>query len=769
MRINTNLAALNAYRNLEMTDNRLNQSLERLSSGLRINKAADDAAGLAISEKMRGQIRGLDQATRNAQDGISLIQTAEGALNETHSILQRMRELSVQAANDTLTSTDRIEIQEEIEQLSGEIDRIASSTEFNTKRLLDGSSAAMASTSDLNTQIFMRDGLRTVDQFGQKDVGGGNYQLDISATAGQGEVQKTDIMKVKHEQGLELGYYDLGEIVEEHESEAVGWQVAALTEGVTLTFEDGESLDVSVGADSKDVTITLSDSDSIEDIMKEVAEDSEAASLIQFKYDDETNIENTLGSEAVSAMASYSEIELENPVFHSDLEELSPVEIGSGGLVTNGENDSNLKLAAIQENVELVLIDDDNNNSGANVTTENGITTITVTADLSEASNVVDAILEDTEAHQLVNIQEFTSDGELAADTYELEGPGQFRDVGQVASRDSQLRDVDRFWDANGNFLLDDPQTINMVQGNGEKTSFTIFGSDTIAEVEQKINEAIHEGLGQKDFNPDHDNAYATFVTQEMAEENENGGLFSVEGTFVIQSAVAGKDGEMNFSGSEEIINALSLTGIQDAEENQFTVDVKDAHTGEMVAEDVNIASNYLVGVVHPNVDVKFDPMVGIDIGLDDDGTFDLEGTGEEESIFIHLSDNSMVFHIGANPLQDVGAAIGDMSADALDVSTVLVTDRDSANRAITQVDNALEQVSSERAKMGAMQNRLEHTINNLRVSSENLSAAESRIRDLDFADEMVEFTRNQIMTQAGTSMLAQANMQPESVLMLLQ
>ena len=187
-----------------------------------------------------------------------------------------------------------------------------------------------------------------------------------------------------------------------------------------------------------------------------------------------------------------------------------------------------------------------------------------------------------------------------------------------------------------------------------------------------------------------------------------------------------------------------------------------------MVAEDVNIASNYLVGVVHPNVDVKFNPMIGIEVGVEDQ-TFNLEGKDEEESIFIHLSDNSMVFHIGANPLQDVGAAIGDMSADALDVSSVLVTDRDSANRAITQVDNALEQVSTQRAKMGAMQNRLEHTINNLRVSSENLSAAESRVRDLDFADEMVEFTRNQIMTQAGTSMLAQANMQPESVLMLLQ
>ena len=130
MRINTNISALNAYRNLAMTDNRLSKSLERLSSGLRINRAADDAAGLAISEKMRGQIRGLNQAMRNAMDGISLMQTAEGALNETHAILQRMRELSVQASSDTLTSSDRIEIQREIEQLIGEMDRIADRREL---------------------------------------------------------------------------------------------------------------------------------------------------------------------------------------------------------------------------------------------------------------------------------------------------------------------------------------------------------------------------------------------------------------------------------------------------------------------------------------------------------------------------------------------------------------------------------------------------------------------------------------------------------------
>ncbi|MGI6036514.1 MAG: flagellin [Limnochordia bacterium] len=138
MRIMNNIMALNAHRQLMTNQTGASRSMEKLSSGLRINRAGDDAAGLAISEKMRGQIRGLNQAERNAQDGISLIQTAEGALNETHSILQRMRELAVQSASDTNTAVDRAEIQKEIDQLSQELTRIADTTEFNTQNLLGG-------------------------------------------------------------------------------------------------------------------------------------------------------------------------------------------------------------------------------------------------------------------------------------------------------------------------------------------------------------------------------------------------------------------------------------------------------------------------------------------------------------------------------------------------------------------------------------------------------------------------------------------------------
>ncbi|MEK3825583.1 MULTISPECIES: flagellin Hag [Paenibacillus] len=156
MIINHNIAAMNTHRQLGANTTNTNKAIEKLSSGLRINRAGDDAAGLAISEKMRGQIRGLDMATKNAQDSISLIQTAEGALNETHSILQRMRELAVQSSNDTNTDKDRTALQDEVNELAKEITRISNTTEFNTKKLLNGfadSGSSVTSAANLSFHI----------------------------------------------------------------------------------------------------------------------------------------------------------------------------------------------------------------------------------------------------------------------------------------------------------------------------------------------------------------------------------------------------------------------------------------------------------------------------------------------------------------------------------------------------------------------------------------------------------------------------------------
>ncbi|RLL83189.1 flagellin [Petrotoga sp. Shatin.DS.tank11.9.2.9.3] len=177
MRINHNISALNAWRSMDQVNQSMGKTLEKLSSGLRINRAGDDAAGLAISEKMRGQIKGLDTAVKNAQDSISLIQTAEGALTETHSILQRMRELSVQAASDTNTNVDRNQIQLELDQLREEIDRISRTTEFNTMKLLDGKIESFRGSVDA------------------KVVTGGNINVEL-AVVSSGAVEGTYVVEV---------------------------------------------------------------------------------------------------------------------------------------------------------------------------------------------------------------------------------------------------------------------------------------------------------------------------------------------------------------------------------------------------------------------------------------------------------------------------------------------------------------------------------------------------------------------------------------------
>ncbi|WP_436373665.1 flagellin [Cytobacillus sp. BC1816] len=194
MRINHNIAALNTYRQLNSASTAQSKSMEKLSSGLRINKAGDDAAGLAISEKMRGQIRGLDMASKNAQDGISLLQTAEGALNETHDILQRMRELAVQAGNDTNTTDDRGEIQKEINQLTSEINRIGNTTEFNTQKLINGDKVATTAP-----------GASHVTLSGATLTGGADPSTDATGTVTIGAVTEGEKLTIGNKS---IGFYD---------------------------------------------------------------------------------------------------------------------------------------------------------------------------------------------------------------------------------------------------------------------------------------------------------------------------------------------------------------------------------------------------------------------------------------------------------------------------------------------------------------------------------------------------------------------------------
>ena len=936
MIINHNIPALNAYFTLQSNNNNVARNLQKLSSGLRINRAADDAAGLAISEKMRAQIRGLDQASRNAQDGISLIQTAEGALNETHSILQRMRELSVQAANDTYTSGDRQNIQAEIDQLTSEIDRIAGTTQFNGKSLLDGSTSALVSSDKLTTKIFMRDGLRVLDQFGQKAAGGGNYKLEIEAEVGVAQVQKSDIFKVKHAASTETTAISNANYCDGRYSsfrvgvvagDAAGVDDAGATLEATIDFGGGCVYTVclatltSVGAtaicaamnantalagkvcittdvggnclvvESKTagqdftVTFTLNKTTGDDDgefclVDTDIHSDGNAAavrtcsvttnnacySAVQqngfcmlqatknvtaasmgcamktgtYVIETERCVEGAiaertrsfggyyscLGTQMASAITAdpgcagmnSSTLFIVDSVCQS--QGTAMISFISHGINTNGCNiddtsftticvtlgvagaggNCTFNLGGSFGEVELTMEDvnsikacdklvvniqsehlDNTNSTIAIKCSDDGGTTSTCFVTFSFTAARVDRNSVDLKFFQVDNLKGTYNDASLTVTTDTFldneANAAQFTvtkstisdpsTIGCIAGENTKLYDVDKFWDASGNFILENPQTISIVQGDGKETSITITGSDTFGSVRDKLNAAIADGLGQAAIvGEENTDKFVSFVTSPCSS-----GLEAVKGTFVIRSAVAGSAGEFTFVGDDNVIGALSLTTIQKASNNNFYVDVTEAHKLTEVASCVKLADNNLIGIVHENVDVQFAANTGVktcwDAGAN---TFTFTGgAANKEDTFVHLADRTMVLHIGANQKQDIGIGIGNMGTASLGVDNIQVTSNELANRAIGKIDLAINRVSSQRATLGAVQNRIDHTINNLSVAYENLTAAESRIRDVDMAKQMMEFTKYNILSQAATAMLAQANQLPQNVLQLLR
>lgn len=339
--------------------------------------------------------------------------------------------------------------------------------------------------------------------------------------------------------------------------------------------------------------------------------------------------------------------------------------------------------------------------------------------------------------------------------------------VGSVARSDIKLRDLDKFWDPQGRFILNDPQTITLTQGDGKTAKVTLYGDDTLGDVARKLNAAIANDLGQADYVQNKSGGKGDPANFVSYVDSPTGNIESVKGTFVIRTAVPGASGRISLAGDEGLINAFSLNQLQDARDSSYTVKILNAHTNETLKE-TTVSGNRMIGIVNPNVDVEFDAMAGLKAVWDDASkTYSYEAS--DYSTILHLADNTTVFQIGANEGEDMGVNLADMRSHALGLNSVLVTDRESAARSITVIDNALDKVSTQRAKLGAYQNRLEHTITNLSVASENLTAAESRIRDTDMAKEMMNFTKLNIMLQAGNSMLAQANQIPQNVLSLIR
>ncbi|MDR0648324.1 MAG: flagellin [Synergistaceae bacterium] len=794
MRILHNVPALTSYNALTRTNTALSKSIERLSTGLRINSAADDAAGLAISEKMRSQINGLNQATSNAQDGISMIQTAEGALGETHSMLQRMRELAVQAANDTLTQEDRSYIQAEVDQLKEEIDRISTTTQFNKKQLLDGTGGALWSSDKLATKVIVNGGLRTTDQFGQKAALEGNFRITVDSIPGQSEVQKSDIFKIKHKNvimDVSLSKLDGFEAVSV-DSVPPGNYVISASATVTTGTTDFKNNYMASGSDMDDLL----------EISGTSGRSTVAGENLNILLE-VVNVNATAGSESVTFRAKTFAIGLDGTikVYSSEdflVTEVPPTVTTDTGIgLTFNANDGFIlsdvsKISRFTIGDKVVLNHVDSAGSANTQLTVSGelnedwpemwhdATNTSDPAEFSASYAFIDTAVVSSEVHLrsfYLNTENGTAyEGDVVVTLNEKFDKDNFSSgkvgasfeasyIGQVAKGDVQLRDLDKFWNANGKFLLESAQSIEIVQGDGTKASVTLYSTDTLEDVRKKLNDAIAFGLGQGKYSPGDSGKFVSFV-----EDPEPNTPESVAGTFVIRSIIPGSDGELSFSGDEEIIRTFSLNVIRESRESQFRVAVYDAHTNATVASSMKISGNVLYGIVAPNIDVRFDPMADIKAAwVENTRNFSLTGESGIYETIVHLSDNTTIFQIGANDSEDMSVDIGNMSAFSLGVSNVIMTDRESAASAIGKIDHAIGLVSRQRGKLGAYQNRLEHTINNLTTAATNTTSAESRIRDADMAEEMMEFTKLNILSQAGNSMLAQANQLPQNVLALLR
>lgn len=534
MRINHNIAAMNTHRQLTGNTIGANKSLEKLSSGLRINRAGDDAAGLAISEKMRAQIRGLDMASKNAQDGISLIQTAEGALNETHSILQRMREVADQSANGTNTADDRAALQEEVKQLKEEIDRIGNTTEFNTQKLLNGA---------------------------LKGAAGGSVGSNLTTGA-----------------------------------------IVAKLSGARLSGTGAMSGSVTDAADFVKETINIDGSE------------------ITVDWSTLTTAEKSILSGVTASKATQTAA-------------------------------VDLIVSKINEAIDA---------SGKNASHVTGYADSTGQMVLNSATKGIDSEISITS------------------------GAGVVTKFGNTP-------------------------TVTSGSTNYNGSAITAFSGDMkIGNINLQVSIS---GIAQGD----------TMVS----------GAIKIQAG--INAAISGyNSGNGYSSGDANFIEKVSVT----------------------------ISTDGRFQISSPTGAISFSDRAGktelSDLGLSGAQTEAAGGGG-------------MTFQIGANRGQTISFSVGDMRSAALGVNTVDVSSATSASQALETLDSAIKNVSAQRSKMGAVQNRLEHTINNLQTASENLTAAESRIRDVDMAKEMMDFTKSNILSQAAQAMLAQANQQPQGVLQLLR
>ncbi|MBD3177259.1 MAG: hypothetical protein GF320_18965 [Armatimonadia bacterium] len=813
IRINNNITALSSLRHLGMTHRRLTVSVERLSSGLRINRAADDPAGLTISEKLRAQIKGVQRASLNSQDGISMLQVAEGALSEVQAIIQRIRELSVQAANDTLTDNDRSQIQSEIGQLIDEVDRVASATEFNSRKLLDGSATGLWSADSSDIKAIMR---------GQPQEG--NFIVEKRNTPGRAQVLKSDIFGLAGgaSRGRATDILEVGPINNltqadftqftnlEYTKLALGdpgnlnrdFQMEVLAPGafaadqftVTdhyFTQPGGKSgFAVALGGalaagDSGyyELEVVEMDGDSL---ISAGGTDGVTLAVRRFGTDGELLGEGRLNSTEGAIAAGPIDF---SSVGVANLQVQVAVD---GDRLSSGDKwlFGVTAVADVPAGSYAMQLRQDVNDDGA-FTPDAGLGSQTDTAEdrLSVVTAMSPALTGGSEFETTLAYYDSAGRSQFASGLVRMglpgttpTGPGTV-DLNlyqsTLAERNTILKDVDRFVGEGGVSMVEVGMPLR-VHANGKVAEIVIQGNDTLEGLAEKIRDAIitPEDAGGLGMSVDGNRRRHTLGVLEPAGVDGNTAVFvddplaggdePIEGTIVIRSPVPDQEGRITLSGDADLIRALSLATVQEPTDSLMEVSVRNAHTGVLVGNAV--VSDGVVQNVIAGVDLVIDQSIDTDVTFDDARrVFDIASAAGSLTEHVHIVDTALRLQTGANEGQVLRASVGQVDSDSLGLDRLLVISQELAEEAIAIADRALSVVSTERAKLGAYLNRLEITQTILDIQAENLVGSESRIRDLDVAEQTIDFTRDQVLQQSGTAMLAQANALPQSVLQLLQ
>ena len=813
MTINTNIASLNAQRNLGKTQNMLNKSLQRLSSGLRINSAKDDAAGLAVANRMTAQIRGLNQAVRNANDGISLAQTAEGALQESGNILQRIRELAIQASSDGSTDTDRASMQIEVAQLISELDRIADTTSFNGQVLLDG--------------------------------GFGSARFQVGAEAGEYVSMtmtsaKTNALGATG--GVATGAYNMAKQASTAGSLVTAGSMSTL--GASALSLNGTDIRAAISGDD-----TVSSSDNAgSSIAIAAAINASSSTTAVHAYAEQTTTTLTVGGGIVA-----NDVKINGVTITGDGSASAAAFVGVANLQSS---ETGVELTISGSTVTLTAVDGRNievySLSGANITelaaTEDKVIRGTVSLYSNAAFTLAgsapgdigftaasiaaedEKLLETTAGTASVTLSVTASTGSgimTGADsvingtqiTWQTDsGNNTLQNAAALHTGiGTNVTGVTSVNNGDGTLTLTatDGRSINLLT-DGELTDTTVevtsttgfSTSGTGAELYESVyntGATTFENLSTGDMTI---NGYNVDFSLALTAANEQSWVDQSASAMYIAAAINStstlKD-EIVASATTVanlgLVSAATMTGDFGLTINGLAIDIDNAvlandadgnlvgtlnaafaaqaanHDAEGLVASVNSAGELLI-----TADDGRNVTVTVDAGGENGtaGTFDRTVNAVSFLANFDVTANTNVTAKGTvaltattgNTLSSIVGGKQSLAGVETAVGTmenVSVATYSGAQLAITAVDGALAQVDDQRAVLGAIQNRFDSTIANLSTTSENLSAAKARIMDADFAAETAALTKAQILQQAGVAMLAQANTLPQTALSLLQ